>query len=121
LPRIPPVYGTMGGMEKTTVYLTSEQKAALAAAARAEGRSEARLIRDGIDGLLSRRHAGETIAPLARDGAPGEGATDASPVRQRWIAREAFVQRIRDAQADPALRQELRDLAPDTTDEVPDR
>ena len=32
----------MGGVEKTTVYLTTEQKAALARAAEAEGRSEAR-------------------------------------------------------------------------------
>ena len=39
----------MGGMEKTTVYLTRQQKAALASAAEAEGRSEARLIREGVD------------------------------------------------------------------------
>ncbi len=39
----------MYGMEKTTVYLTSEQKRALEQAARATGRSEAELIRDGIE------------------------------------------------------------------------
>ena len=50
-------------MEKTTVYLTSEQKAALASAARAEGRSEARLIRDGIEGVVARHRAGEAAAP----------------------------------------------------------
>jgi len=43
----------MYGMEKTTVYLTRTQKRALERAARAEGRSEAELIRDGIDAVTA--------------------------------------------------------------------
>ena len=45
----------MGGMEKTTVYLTDEMKRALRRAARSTGRSEAELIREGI-GLVTGTH-----------------------------------------------------------------
>lgn len=60
----------MGGMEKTTVYLTSAQKRALARAARIEGRSEADLIREGIDGVTSRHRAAEPTIPLFDSGSP---------------------------------------------------
>jgi hypothetical protein len=60
-------------MEKTTVYLTTAQKAALAEAARTEGRSEARLIRDGIDGVLARHRSGEV--PLGRRSSDNSSAT----------------------------------------------
>lgn len=61
-------YGTMGGMDKTTVYLTSAQKRALARAARAEGRSEADLIREGIDVVTSRHRVSEPTIPLFDSG-----------------------------------------------------
>jgi hypothetical protein len=48
-------YGIVGGMEKTTVYLTDELKRALRRASRATGRSEAELIREGI-GLVTGSH-----------------------------------------------------------------
>jgi hypothetical protein len=112
------MYGKMGGMEKTTVYLTTEQRAALARAAAAEGRSEARLIRAGIDVVTARHRAGEAPAALAADGSglPREGP---SLERPRWIDREAFVRLIIGHQADAAFRAELRDMAPDTTDDEP--
>lgn len=50
-----PTYGTMGGMEKTTVYLPEDLKRALRRAARATGRSEADLIREGV-GLVTGSH-----------------------------------------------------------------
>jgi hypothetical protein len=59
----------MGGMEKTTVYLTSAQKQALARAARAEGRSEADLIREGIEAVTRHRVAEPTV-PLFESGLP---------------------------------------------------
>lgn len=123
---MPPMYGSVGNMEKTTVYLTTEQKAALAAAAREQGRSEARLIRDGIAEVLAGRVARE--APEARE-APASiadqprhdvGGRDELGVRPRWVSREAFVRQFVDAQADSALSTELRDLAPDLTDELSD-
>lgn len=51
-------------MDKTTVYLTSEQKRALQRAARAEGRSEAELIREGISVVTARHRAAEPTLPL---------------------------------------------------------
>lgn len=91
-------------MEKTTIYLTAEQKAALTSAAREQGRSEARLIREGIDRVLTRDSAAEE--PRARP---------------RWMTRETFAREIGPAQADVALTDELRTLAPDLTDELPSR
>lgn len=119
---MPAMYGMIYGMEKTTVYLTADQKAALAKAAASEGRSEARLIRTGIDIVTARHRTAE--APAATYGsAPGDEPepsappTPASSSRPRWLPREAFVREILRHPADAALRSELRDLAPGTTDE----
>jgi hypothetical protein len=114
----------MGGMEKSTVYLTSEQKAALARAAESEGRSEARLIRAGVDLVIARHRAGESPAVLAGDvrGLPPRASTQVpspSLERPRWIDREAFVALVLRHQADAGLRAELHDLAPGTTDDEP--
>ena len=115
---MPPIYGMMGGMEKTTVYLTTEQKAALARAAEAEGRSEARLIRSGIDLVTAGHRAAETrAAPPA--GAPAPHRPHPPLERPRWIEREAFVRLILPRQADAGLRADLRALAPGTTDDEP--
>src|SRR6266545_1066611 len=46
-------------MERTTVYLTEAQKRALARAAKASGRSEAELIREGVDVVTNRVRAAE--------------------------------------------------------------
>lgn len=61
-------YGTMYGMERTTVYLTERQKRALERAARSEGRSEAELIREGVDLVTSRHEAAELRLPLFESG-----------------------------------------------------
>lgn len=45
----------MGGMQKTTVYLPDELKIALARAAKETRRSEADLIREGVEFVVSRR------------------------------------------------------------------
>ena len=106
-------------MEKTTVYVTAAQKAALARAGEAEGRSEASLIRAGIDAVTARHRVADPTAPLAH----GEAAGPITPrhraiVKPRWIAREEFIRRVVVAQADAGLRLELRDLAPDMTDDL---
>jgi hypothetical protein len=109
----------MAGMEKTTVYLTTEQKAALARTAGAEGRSEARLIRDGIDAVTSRHRTGETATVLGGGGrADADGVPDDGPRRPRWMARDEFVRRILPYPADAALRSELAELSPDSTDDA---
>ncbi len=111
------------GMEKTTVYLTAEQKAALGKAAELEGRSEARLIRTGIDIVTARHRTAEAPAPaygLASGEEPGRSMPPlpATASRPRWLPRDAFVREILRRPADAALRSELRALAPDTTDEA---
>lgn len=60
----------MGGMDKTTVYLTTEQKRALGRAARLEGRSEADLIREGIEAVTARHRIAEPTLPLFESGLP---------------------------------------------------
>ncbi len=110
-------------MEKTTVYLTTEQKAALGRLAEVEGRSEARLIREGVDAVIAGHQAGELPPALARESLEGTSPASASATsleRPRWIDRDAFLGSIL-RQADAGLRAELRDLAPGTTDDEPPR
>ena len=57
-------------MEKTTVYLTESQKRSLARAARATGRSEAELIREGIETVTARHRLAEPRLPLFESGQP---------------------------------------------------
>jgi hypothetical protein len=54
----------MGGMEKTTVYLPEELKQGLRRAARATGRSEADLIREGIGVVIGTHRIAEPRLPL---------------------------------------------------------
>ncbi len=61
-------YGTVYGMERTTVYLTGRQKRALERVAKAEGRSEADLIREGVDVVTSRLQVAEPALPLFESG-----------------------------------------------------
>jgi hypothetical protein len=57
-------------MERTTVYLTEAQKRALERAAKASGRSEAELIREGVDVVTSRVRVAEPVLPLFDSGLP---------------------------------------------------
>ena len=63
-------YGSMYGMEKTTVYLTEAQKRALEQAARTAGRSEAELIREGVELVTARHRSAELVLPLFRSDQP---------------------------------------------------
>lgn len=60
----------MGGMEKTTVYLPDDLKRALRRAARATGRSEAELIREGIGVVTGAHRIAEPRLPLFESGQP---------------------------------------------------
>jgi ribosomal 50S subunit-associated protein YjgA (DUF615 family) len=55
-------------MERTTVYLTEAQKRNLERAARLSGRSEAELIREGVDVVTSRHQAADLRLPLFESG-----------------------------------------------------
>jgi hypothetical protein len=58
----------VGGMEKTTVYLPDDLKLALRRAARATGRSEAELIREGIGLVTGAHRIAEPRLPLFESG-----------------------------------------------------
>ena len=62
-------YGTMYGVKRTTIYLPDELKSALARAAREDHRTEADLIREGVD-LLLRSREPEPRLPLFASGHP---------------------------------------------------
>jgi len=67
---MPTTYGNMYGVRKTTVYVPEPLKAQLARAAAESGRSEADLIREGIE-LVSARVGGvEPRLPLFASGQP---------------------------------------------------
>ena len=55
-------------MEKTTVYLPGELKRALRRAARASGRSEAELIREGVGLVTGAHRIAEPVLPLFESG-----------------------------------------------------
>lgn len=46
------MYGTIYGVKRTTIYLTEAQKAELEAIAGRTGRTEAQLIREGVDRVI---------------------------------------------------------------------
>lgn len=59
----------MYGVKRTTIYLPEDLKSTLARAAAEEGRTEADLIREGIERLLRSRHP-EPRVPLFSSGMP---------------------------------------------------
>ena len=58
----------MYGMEKTTVYLPEELKAALERAAREEGRSEAEILREALQARVGGRAPVRPRIPLTGRG-----------------------------------------------------
>jgi prevent-host-death family protein len=74
-----------------------------------------RELRNDTRGLLRRVAAGEDIV-ITVDGQPVAALRPLDP-RARWVRREDFTARLARRQADPGLRAELRELAPDTTDD----
>jgi hypothetical protein len=63
-------YGKMYGVRKTTVYMPERLKAQLARAAAESGRSEADLIREGIELVSARVRGVEPRLPLFASGEP---------------------------------------------------
>ncbi len=64
-------YGTVYGMEKTTVYLPEDLKRALERAAAARGCSEAELIREAIRALAKDASPPRPRLPLFKSGKRG--------------------------------------------------
>jgi prevent-host-death family protein len=76
-----------------------------------------RELRNNTRALLDRVAQGEVIT-ITVDGRP-VAVLEPLGRRPRWLPREEFVRTIGLHQADPALASELRELAPDTTDDLP--
>ena len=77
----------------------------------------ARELRNSTRELLACVQAGEEITITVH----GRPAAVLTPLRDRprWVTREVFVTRLVSRAADARLRDDLDDLAPDTTDDLP--
>lgn len=78
-----------------------------------------RELRNNTRALLDRVRAGESVT-ITVDGLPVAVLQPLSR-RRRWLSREEFARGVVAQQADAALTQARRDLAPDTTDDLPFR
>jgi len=78
-----------------------------------------RELRNNTRALLDRVGAGESVT-ITVDGLPVAVLQPLSR-RPRWLSREEFASRVVSHQADAGLAQQLRDLAPDATDDLPFR
>lgn len=76
-----------------------------------------RELRNDTAGLLRRVQAGEEIT-VTVNGKAVARLTALQPTRRRLLSRGELVRRLDRAQADPALRVELAELAGDTTDDL---
>lgn len=76
-----------------------------------------RELRNNTRGVLDRVEGGEDIR-ITVDGRPVAVLVPVDRRRPR-MPRVEFLRRLADAQADPALREELRAMLPDTTDDLP--
>jgi hypothetical protein len=73
-------------MRKTSVYITDEQAIALRRAAEATGRSQAALIRQGIELVVRRSNSGKRVfhsMGIAHSGGHGPTAWDADELYDR--------------------------------------
>ncbi|HEY8813820.1 MAG TPA: type II toxin-antitoxin system prevent-host-death family antitoxin [Candidatus Dormibacteraeota bacterium] len=79
----------------------------------------ARELRNNVSGVLRRVEAGERL----RVTVSGRPVAEISPLpsRPRMVSWEAFVAGIEEWRADPKLAEDLSELLPDTTDDVPVR
>jgi prevent-host-death family protein len=76
-----------------------------------------RELRNNTAGLLRRVSAGEQIVITTR-GKPVAALVPFAHARRGWISREELSRRLRLVQADASLREDLKRLAGDTTDEL---
>ncbi len=74
-------------------------------------------LRNKTRSLLDRVAAGEEIT-ITVDGRP-VALLGPLPLCTRWMARDAFVRNVLGHRTDPGLADDLAELAPDTTDDLP--
>lgn len=76
-----------------------------------------RALRNDTAAVLRRVEAGERVT-VTVNGRPVAELVPVQRARRAWIRREELVARLRRAQADPGLRDDLARLAGDTTDDL---
>jgi prevent-host-death family protein len=76
-----------------------------------------RELRNNTRSLLERVEAGESVT-ITVDGRP---IAVLNPIgnRPRWMPRDEFIRTVVAHQTDPGLRADLRELLPETTDDIP--
>jgi prevent-host-death family protein len=76
-----------------------------------------RELRNNTRALLARVEAGESIT-ITVDGRP---VASLEPIRRRqaFMTRDEFIREVLSHQADPGLLDDLREMNPDTTDDLP--
>jgi prevent-host-death family protein len=74
-------------------------------------------LRNDTAGVLRRVQAGEDVTITVR-GRPVAVLSAAQPPRRRWLPKADLLSRLRRAQADPGLRDDLATLAGETTDDL---
>lgn len=74
-------------------------------------------LRNDTAGVLRRAQAGEEIV-ITVNGQPVAHLLPIRPVRRRWLSAAELATRLRTAQADSGLREDLAWLAGDTTDDL---
>jgi len=76
-----------------------------------------RELRNDTAGVLRRVQAGEDVV-ITVNGEPVAQLTAVRVSRRRWLPKAELAARLRSAQADPGLRNDLARLAGDTTDDL---
>jgi prevent-host-death family protein len=78
-----------------------------------------RELRNDTASVLRRVQAGEEVTVTVNGRAVAVIAA-VRPRRRRWISSEELIERLGTSQADPGLRDDLAELAGETTDELDD-
>jgi prevent-host-death family protein len=77
-----------------------------------------RELRNDTAGVLKRVATGQEVT-ITQRGRPVARLVPISTEHRRWLPREVLAERLRVAQADPALRDDLAWIAGETTDDLP--
>lgn len=76
-----------------------------------------RELRNDTAGVLRRVQGGEEVT-ITVNGRAVAVIAAVQPTRRRWISKRELVKRLEASQADPGLRDDLAELASETTDEL---
>lgn len=78
-----------------------------------------RELRNDTAGVLRRVEAGEEVT-ITVNGRAVALITAVAPKRRRWLSKAELIKRLETSQADAGLRDDLAELAGETTDELDD-